>query len=316
MKRPTNISQRLGGASAVLVLAGTVTLAGAPGAWAAGDYLQFSLDGKSYGPTISGRVFSESMTYIPGAGQTATVWVRNNSGDPARLSSAAVMGHSDPELIGYLGLTAWSGVSPAGRVELGATDSCMDLPEAWNLDSGEETALTFLVDMSFDAPNATQNRDAEFDLLFYLESTEAGLAPRAACEVLDGGTDNSGGGTGSGAGNGQPPSVGRVDGRDAEGVSQQASAPAAGSLVAVPGSGTTPGGLMAVPAGAISQNPAVWGPQGTESPDRETAPRILDARVQSTVEPVIRSLSGTLLIAMSVAFTAAVVLRVWSRRYV
>ncbi len=301
----------------MLVLAGTAALAGTPGAWAADDFLQFSQDGTSYGPTIPGPLFSESVTYIPGAEQSATVWVRNNSGDPARLSSASVMGHSDPELTGYLGLAAWSGVNPAGRVELGATDSCMDLPEAWNLGSGEEIALTFAVDMSLDATNATQNRDAEFDLLFYLESTEAGLAPRAACDVLDGGTGNVGNGeTGTGSGNGASPSGMRRDGTDAEGASQQAAAPVVSSLVALPGSGTTPDGPTAVPAGAISQNPAVRGPQGTESPDRETAPRILDARVQSTVEPVIRSLSGTLLIAMSVAFTAAVVLRVWSRRYV
>ncbi|MCQ2001788.1 hypothetical protein [Arthrobacter zhaoxinii] len=316
MKRPTKLPRRLGGATAVLMLAGTVTLAGAPGAWASGDYLEFSRDGKSYAPAISGPVFSESARYIPGGGQTATVWIRNNSNEPARLSSAVRMVRSDPELNGYLGLAASGTSRPAERVVLGPQGTCRDMPASWDLGSGQDIELTLVADMSVDAPNATQNRDAEFDLVFYLESTEAGLAPRSACDALDGGTDNSGGGTGNGAGNGQSPSGVREGGAAAGSASQPASAPAAGSLVAVPGSGTTTAGPLAVPAGAISQNPAARGPQGTETQDREEAPRILDARVQSTVEPVIRSLSGTLLIAMSVAFTAAVVLRVWSRRYV
>ncbi|MCQ1954406.1 hypothetical protein [Arthrobacter sp. zg-Y238] len=322
MKKPTKGARQLLGASAVLTLAGTVSLAGAPSAGAADNYLEFSADGNRYSPTMQGPLFDESVTYIPGTGQAATVWIRNNSADPARLSTAAVMVRSDPELTGYLGLAAGPNSSLSGRVALGSPGSCLDVPATWNLGAGEEVALTFAVDMSLDAPNSTRNREAEFDLLFYLESTEAELAARPACDVLNGGTDgdmpgNGGpeengtanGGSGIGGSNERPPAGGAPS--DAGGA-----APVPGSLVALPGSGTSPGGPQAVPAGAVTDRPAVRTPNGTDSPGRTAEPQVLDARVQSTVEPVIRSLSGTLLIAMSVAFTAAVVLRVWSRRYV
>ena len=305
-------TRRLGGVSAVLVLAGAVALAGAPGAWAADDYLQFSPDGKSYGRTISGPVFSDPITFIPGAGQPATIWVRNNSKDPAWLSSAAVMVRSDPELNGYLGLTAAEGSGPAVRVGLGSSGTCRNMPKSWDLNSGQEIELTFVVDMSLDAPNGTQNGDAEFDLLFYLESREAGLEPRDACSVLDGGTDqgeNSGPGTGTGGG---IPPTGRPK---VLSMSQRGSAPAVGSLAALPGNGTSSGGLQAMTAGAVAGRSAARVPAGTDSLGQQAEPQVLDAMVQSTVEPVIRSLSGTLLIAMSVAFTAAVVLRVRSGRY-
>ena len=309
-------TRRLGGASAAVVLAGALTLAGAPGsagAEAADDYLKFSLDGKSYAPTISGPVFSEAVTYIPGSGQTATVWVRNNSNEKARLSSAALLVRSDPDLNGYLGLTASEASKDADRVDLGAQGTCRDLPASWDHGSGQEIELAFVVDLSLDAPNATQNRDAEFDLVFYLESTAAGLEPRAACDVLDGGTGGDAGtGTGPGAGNGSPAGIGGA-GIRVQGVSQQDSAPVPGSLVALTGSGSSPAEPQPVAEGAVAELPADRKSTGTVG--QEPAPQALEAMVQSTVEPVIRSLSGTLLIAMSVAFSAAVVFRVWSRRY-
>ncbi|MCQ1951095.1 hypothetical protein NNX28_14320 [Arthrobacter sp. zg-Y859] len=323
MKKPTKGARQLLGASAVLTLAGTVSLAGAPSAGAADNYLEFSADGNRYSPTLQGPLFDESVTYIPGTGQAATVWIRNNSADPARLSTAAVMVRSDPELNGYLGLAAGPNSSLSGRMVLGSSGSCLDVPATWNLGGGEEVALTFAVDMSLDAPNATRNREAEFDLLFYLESTEAGLGARPACDVLNGGTDgdgpgNSGPGGENGTVNGGSGTGGNKERPQAGGARSDAggAAPAPGSLVALPGSSTSPGGPQAVPAGAVTDRPAVRTPNGTDSPGRTAEPQVLDARVQSTVEPVIRSLSGTLLIAMSVAFTAAVVLRVWSRRYV
>lgn len=328
MKKPTKGARQLLGASAAFTLAGTVSLVGAPSAGAAGDYLQVSPDGSRYGSTLPGPVFNASVDYVPGAGQNATIWVRNNSAESARLSSAAVVIRSDPELNGYLGLATASGSDAASRTALGMQGSCSDLPATWNLGSGEAVALTFEVDLALDAPNATRNREAEFDLLFYLEPTSAGLAPRAACGLLDdgdnGGGDNGdgggGGGNGSddaGTGTGTPvtgeATVVAVDaGTGARSTALQAPAAAAGELVVLPGSGTPGGGPQAVAVGAVAEQPA--GVPANRTP-LEQEPPLLDAMVQSTVEPVIRSLSGTLLIAMSVAFAAAVVLRVWSRRY-
>ena len=313
MKKPTTGTRHLAAASAALILTGGIALLGAPAAGAADNYLQFSPDGNYYGPTLEGPLFNEAVTNIPGTGQATTVWVRNNSAEPARLSTAAVMVRSDPELTGYLGLAAGSGSNVSDRVALGSSGTCMDVPATWNLDGGEEVALTFAVDMSLDAPNATRNREAEFDLLFYLESTAAGLGPRAACDALDGG---NGSGTDQGADTGGVGGDARTGVRDAGAVAQGASPDrATGSLVALRGSGTSTVGPQAVAAGVVTEIPATRVPKSAEPPSQEAAPQALDAMVQSTVEPVIRSVSGTLLIAMSVAFSAAVVFRVWSRRY-
>ncbi|UWX97995.1 hypothetical protein N2K95_04810 [Arthrobacter zhaoxinii] len=309
-------------ASAVLALAGTLALVGAPSARASNNYLEFSPDGNRYGPTIAGPLFNESLTYVPGAEQAATVWVRNNSADPARLSSAAVMVRSDPELNGYLGLAAESASSSFARAPLGTQGACADLPATWDLAGGEEIELTFAVDLSIDAPNATMNRTAEFNVLFYLESTDAGQAPRPACDALGNGTgdgsDNGDNGTDVDDGTvaavprGETPAVVEAAGAGAQSIPPPG--PATGSLAILPGSGTS-SEPQAVAAAAVSAPAAAQVPKGTAITGAESSPPVLDAMVQSTVEPVIRSMSGTLLIAMSVAFTAAVVLRVWSRRY-
>ena len=139
-------SRRIIGASAVGAVAAAVSLAGAPGAFAANDYLEFSLDGTTYAPSITGTLFNEAFQYVPGAAAGTTIWIRNSSGEPARLSSAAVMVRSDPQLNQQLGLAAGSEPDRPVRSALGAQGSCTDVSEVWHLDSGEELELSLVVD--------------------------------------------------------------------------------------------------------------------------------------------------------------------------
>lgn len=294
----TGWCRRFIGASAVGAAAAAFTLAGTSSALAAQDYLQFSLDGETYSRSISGPIFRESLTYIPGDEARSSVWIRNTSGEPARLSSAAVMVSSDPELNRQLGLTAGPATALGARVPLGSQGSCTDIPGAWDLGSGEELELSLVVDLSMDAPNDTMNRTADFDVFFLLESEDA--QQRTACEAL--------------AGPGELPP----------------------GLVAAPGTSTpaqpqTSSTELTSPAGSRASSPVVLNreeerfiaggvlpaarPGKSAVPMEQPPAGITPAGYQSTVEPVIRSLPGTLFIAVSVLFAAAVIIRFKESRY-
>lgn len=284
------------GASAVGAVAATVSLAGAPAAFAANDYLEFSLDGTTYAPSIAGPIFNEAFQFVPGAATGATIWIRNSSGEPARLSSAAVMVRSDPQLNRQLGLAAGLTSNLPVRSPLGGEGSCTDVPEIWDIGSGEELELGLVVDLSTDAPNDTMNRSADFDLVFLLESKDA--APRQACDAL--------------AGPDLPPEFGAAAGSPGP----TAAAGSASELVTL--RGTSGGRPAAMPntvfPAALPERPIDMRLPQTGGPG-QTEPQagIIPAGFQSTVEPIIRSLSGTLLIGMSVVFCAAVVLRLRNR---
>lgn len=290
-------SRRFIGASAVGAVAAVVSLAGAPSAFAANDYLEFSLDGTTYTPSITGTLFNEAFQYVPGAAAGTTIWIRNSSGEPARLSSAALMVRSDPQLNRQLGLTAGLTSDLPVRAPLGGEGSCTDIAGVWDMGSGEELELSLVVDLSHDAPNDTMNRSADFDVVFLLESQDA--APRQACAAL--------------AGPGQPPSGPKTDpGNQGWPESSRPSA----DLVALPGvaDGRAATTSNAVFPAALPERPTGARPPQTVVPAEQQPPAgIIPAGFQSTVEPIIRSLSGTLLIGMSVVFTAAVVLRLRNR---
>ncbi|MCC9198032.1 hypothetical protein QNO08_04805 [Arthrobacter sp. zg-Y820] len=286
------------GASAVGAVAVAVSLAGAPGAFAADDYLEFSLDGVTYSRTMTGPIFKEAFQYVPGASAGATIWIRNNSDEPARLSSAAVMVRSDPQLDRQLGLTAGLAAAPGDRVALGSQGSCTDVPQVRDLASGEQLNLSLVVDLSADAPNDTMNRTADFDVVFLLESKDA--APRQACAALSGPI--------------QPPAESEAHpGNPAPtGTAASTSELVALSAISGPRLATTTNSVF--PA-ALPERPAyVRQPQAVVPPQQQPPAGIVPAGFQSTVEPIIRSLSGTLLIGMSVVFCAAVVLRVRKRQ--
>lgn len=318
MSRPTACSgkgRRVIVAGAVGAVVAAASLAGASGAAAANDYLQFSLDGVTYSSAVAGPVFTEALQYVPGGSSSSSVWVRNNGEDPAFLSAGAAMTRSEPELTGYIGLRAGRLPDLSTRTSLGAEGSCTDVPQVWNLGAGEELKLDFVADLSTDAPNNTMNRTADFDLLFLLGSRESG--PRQACAALapPGQPAGPGGGPDSPA---SPVSAGGDTGAGADtgaGTDTRSATP-----VILAGSGARPGNAP----GGVQTAAAPGGVQaGTKPAPAEGSPRaevpasprdVVQAGFQSTVEPIIRSLAGTLLIAMSVALTAAAVLRLRNRQ--
>lgn len=290
-------SRRLIGASAVGAVTATVSLAGAPGAFAANDYLEFSLDGSTYAPSITGALFAEAFQYVPGATAGTTIWIRNSSGEPARLSAAAVMVRSDPQLNRLLGLTAGLTSDLSTRSPLGREGSCTDIPRVWDMGSGEQLELNLVVDLSVDAPNNTMNRSADFDMVFLLESQEA--VPRQACAALAGPSRPP---AGSGK---EPGNPGRAE------TSREPAEPVALPGMSDGGTAATPNTVFPV---ALPERPAGDRlPRGVTPAEQQRPAGIIPASFQSTVEPIIRSLSGTLLIGMSVVFTAAVVLRLRNR---
>ncbi|MCC3266554.1 hypothetical protein [Arthrobacter gengyunqii] len=290
---PSEWSQRAIAASAAGALAAAVSLAGASGAFAANDYLVFSLDGKTYSPTITGPIFNETFQYVPGAAAGATIWIRNSSGERARLSSAAVMVRSDPQLDRQIGLTAGLKPDLSTRSALGPQGSCTDIFEPRELEPGEKLALSLVVDLSTDAPNDTMNRSANFDVVFLLESTDA--ASRSVCDAWAGPSQPA---AESGAASGKPGPA-ETDASSSE-------------LATLPGiAGAQPATPNGIYPAALPERQAEARPPQAAAPSEQQPPAgIMPAGFQSTVEPIIRSLSGTLLIAMSVLFAAAVVLRV------
>lgn len=293
------------GASVAGVVGTVVSLAGAPGAFAAGDYLEFSLDGETFTSTVAGPVFGESIDYVPGGTSSATLWVRNNSEDSARLSSAALVVRSDPEMNNYLGLRTGKESGLSTRTSLGGSGSCTDLQDAWELKPGEERVMRLVLDLAVDAPNDTMNRSADFDVVFLLESTDA--VSRTACAALgnptqppgeSGTTANTSGPTGARG----PSEVTALQGT--RGMPQ----PAPNSVfpAALPERGDSGGQANEAMDAGLPQagGPAEQNPQAA----------IIPAGFQSTVEPIIRTLQGTLLIAMSVLLAAAAVLRFRKRQ--
>ncbi|MER2133580.1 MAG: hypothetical protein ABS910_02735 [Arthrobacter sp.] len=260
-----------------------------PAASAAGDYLQFSTDGRNYSSALSGPVFRDSIVYVPGSTARAEVWVRNNSTDSASLTSAALIVRSDEELKGYLGLQTGDGSNTSARLPLGGTGSCTDVDQTWQLRPGQDILLSFAVDFALEAPNETRNRDADFDLVFLLEPRVAERSARPACDAV-----------------GLPPSGSPSSPQGTPSPERSEVAVLAGtgrSTDAVPAFAMGEGNVRQV-AGASSLPKAV---SKLEAP--------LASGFASTVEPVIRSLSGTLLITMGVVFAAAVVLRLRENRY-
>lgn len=274
------------GASAVGAAAATLLLTGTPAAFAAEDLLQISRDGQTWPSTVLAPVFDESVRYVPGSSSTATIWVRNSSSEPASLSLAAVVVRSVPELSNYLGMQAGKASELSDRAALGVQGTCTDLGPVWNLGAGETRELSFVLDLSVDAPNAAMNQTADVDLLFLLESKD--VAARGACAAAPAENETGSAELQTLPGTGAPPS-----------------SPSNNARIAVI-QGTPP----------AERNPQTVIPQDLTVPENtpDADPGIVAAGFQSTVEPIIRSLSGTLLIAMSVVFTVAVALRIRNRR--
>lgn len=290
--RPTaSWGARTGLAALAGGLLAAASLAGAPSAQAADDYLQVSLDGDSFGTSLRGAVFPEGVRLVPGGGSTASVWIRNAGPEAAFLSVAAISRDMDSELSGHLSLAATLASINAGAGGLGPAGTCTDLDLGAGIPAGTDRRLDLAAGLALAAPNSTMNKRGSFDLVFLLDA--AGEGNRSACDGVSGGV--------------RPVQLAQTGGTPGS----SPAAPTAGAetlmVQGTPAAANAPGfagpALQAAPAG-LPARPAAQ-PAATDVPaDVEPA-----SFIESTVEPIIRTWQGTLMVLLAVGFFAAAAAR-------
>ncbi|MFZ3454181.1 hypothetical protein [Arthrobacter sp. 7Tela_A1] len=296
MHSPVRPTASWGARTGLAALAGgllaAAALAGAPSAQAADDYLQVSLDGDTFGTSVSGAVFTEGVRLVPGEGSTASVWIRNAGPEAAFLSVAAVSRDMDSELLGHLSLAATPASINAGTGELGPAGTCTDLDLGTGMPAGTDRRLDLAAGLTLAAPNNTMNKRGSFDLVFLLEAAGEGNR-RSACDGVAGG-DRPVQLPQTGASPGSSPAA-PTDGA-ATLVVQGTPAAANAPVFAGPALQAAPAGLPARPA---AQPPAADVPADVEPA----------SFIESTVEPIIRTWQGTLMVLLAVGFFAAAAAR-------
>ena len=285
----SRLRARAAGAAAATALLTATAFAGAPSAAADDQYLQLSLDGSNFGSTAAGAVFDRGLRYIPGSTSTGTLWVRNAGPEQAQLTVAAVTAAMDAELAGSLVLErAVDGLSLSGRQPLGQAGTCLDLGIDERLEPGEAVKLSFTAGLVLEAGNQTRNKRAEFDIRLLLDS--AGTGGRSACS-------------------GANPDPGKSE---ATPVRQEAQTQPSGRNTAV-----------AVVAGTPALSPAIIVPAvvpvaGNSGPVPKGVGEVKVPEpasfIESTVEPITRTLVGTLLIALAAAFAGTTYQRIRTTR--
>ncbi|WP_456846327.1 hypothetical protein [Cellulomonas sp. P5_C6] len=98
-----------------LLLVGASTIVPAAAAQAA-DPLELSLDGTSWSATLPGMLFASPSVVVPGDVISSALWVRNATGDPARvdLEVADDLGVTPGTLAGDLSLSIDGTPAPGG----------------------------------------------------------------------------------------------------------------------------------------------------------------------------------------------------------
>lgn len=272
--------------AALAVLAGGVlaaaSLAAAPAAQADENYLQISLDGPSFGNPVNRPVFPEGLHLVPGSAEAGSLWVRNNGPEPAHLSMAASSSSIAPELVGYLEIRSLlPGAASDATALLGGPGTCSDLGTPVTLAPGATGRVDLQAGLVLDAPNTTMSKTGAFNLLLLLDSAGG----RSACQAMPLQPVQLPGSNGEGQSNAEPVVI--------------AAGPAATVIAAAPA-------LQSGPAAAVAPASFAKGKGGPELPER-----IVQASfIESTVEPIIRTWQGTLMVLLTAAFFAAAAARI------
>ncbi|MBD7996055.1 hypothetical protein H9639_12170 [Arthrobacter sp. Sa2CUA1] len=290
--------RRAASAAAAGGLVAAAMLAGTPAAHAADDFLQISLDGTTFGASASGSVFATDIRYVPGGTTTGSIWVRNTAKEPAQLSAAALTTNMDAELQGFMRLApSGAGSSDSGTL-LGAAGECVDLRIGNSLAPGATRRLDLTTGLTAQAPNQTMGKQARFQIVLLLDAADSG--DRSACDAVDGVTpvDPQ---TGNPGPSQTLPSV-AVPSSDRGGGNTAAVVVAgtpgavfpAGQAAAAAGSG-----LGAVPKAVGGTVPETMNPAGF---------------IESTVEPITRTLAGALMTLLAAVFFGGAVHRIGTTR--
>ena len=285
-------SARIGLAALTGGMLAAAFLAAAPSAQAAEDYLQVSLDGTTFGISTTGAVFTDGVRLVPGASNTAPIWVRNAGPEAAFLTVAAFSRTMDPELSGHLSLAAKpaSGAAHNGTL-LGPAGTCTDLDLSAAVPAGTDLRLDLAAGLAPDSPNTTMNKRGSFDLVFLLDA--AGDGTRSACDGIP---------------EAMPPiQLPQTGGRPVDAPDARAPGVSTLFIQGTPAAAAaSPAGPPVVPA-AQAEPPA----QRAEPPAVPGAPADVEPAsfIESTVEPIIRTWQGTLMVLLTVGFFAAAAVR-------
>lgn len=289
--RRTNAPRGTRTGPAVLVsgLLAAASVLSAPAAHAADDFLHISLDGAAYGNTAPGTVFADGIRLVPGSASTGSVWVRNTGSEPAVLTAAVLTRSMDPELAGHLAVDAsGSGPSATDAALAGPAGTCTALNLAAVIPAGGTREIALAAGLQANTPNSARAKRGSFDLLFVLESAAGG---RPACDAAP-----------------TAPVTRTQTGSSAQ--TQLPANPAAltslpgTAVVLVAGTPAAAGVPAALPAGPGAATEASGAGQTGAPPEITPA-----AFIESTVEPIIRTWQGTLMVLLTAGFFAAAAVR-------
>lgn len=190
---------------AALVASPVVGVAGGPTSSAAAatpPRLLVSDDGDVWERHLTGALFDEAPSLVPGASSTASFWVKNLSEGPAVLrTSVTDVRASSPALAERLSVTTTSPDAVAGTTTVALGDgSCTGSTRASVLAAGQEVVLD--VDLALDerATAAAAEQSVDFTVLVTLTGTTPQGAPPASCAAPTGGDAVAIGATSGGAG--------------------------------------------------------------------------------------------------------------------
>lgn len=159
-----DLLRRLGLVGALSVVMIMVT---SPVASAVDHPLQLSLDQKRWSNTVLSPLVP-SRTWVPGDTTSVTVWTRNATADPARLSVDLLREGGVPVTVSDLVVTA----TVVDRTATLDQSSSVSVP----VSGGSVTPVTVTVTLPSSAGNATQDRQTAFDLRLTLEASTTGAA--------------------------------------------------------------------------------------------------------------------------------------------
>lgn len=162
--------RRRAGLAVAALLAGLPWLAAGSASAAEAD-LQLSDDGVHYGAHPDGAVFDILNGYVPGETRSGTVWVRNNSNDAAVLSLGVKTAPGVAVLPGFMRMVAEARGSGTGPVPLAAPNACRTVAGGWSLGPGQALRMDLSLSLDLDAPNATRDQHAGFQLVFLLQGS-------------------------------------------------------------------------------------------------------------------------------------------------
>jgi len=137
---------------------------------AAAGELGISSDGVTFTPTFHGPLFDSDVRWVPGDTRSATFYVRNEGGTPARMS-VDVLGDHVGDLLdsGDVTITA-SASSSSGSTTSGVERRLVALPQ---VAANEIVPVTVRVDFDFSSPNTTQLRSTDLRFRVNLSQTSA-----------------------------------------------------------------------------------------------------------------------------------------------